>query len=404
MAAGLQARGVRPGDHVAILGPTTRPLVTAIQATWLTGATVVMLPAPDAHGLARGVHRPDPRPHPPRPTRTSSLVDSELAAFIEPGRGRSAVRRARRPSRRVADLGGLRTARTTTPTAGGPPVHLRVHVRAEGRDAPAPQRSATTSTAPSTRPTLNRDDVLVSWLPLYHDMGLIGLLTIPMTTGHGPRARRPAGLPRQAAPVDAVDLATSAAPCTAGPELLLRARRPRAAPGRGRSTSRAMRIALNGAEPVDADSFRAFLRGRCPLRPRPGRAVPGLRHGRGVHRRHVPRAGHRHADRPGRRPGRSRPSASPRPSTGGADAPASSPCWASPIPGLEHPRRRPAHRSTCARPRGRRAPDPRQLGHRRATTSAPTRPPSCSSTAGSAPATSPTWSTASWSCAAASRT
>ncbi|MFS8584401.1 MAG: AMP-binding protein, partial [Acidimicrobiia bacterium] len=45
-AAALQARGVRPGDHVALLSPTTRELVTAIQATWLAGATVVVLPLP----------------------------------------------------------------------------------------------------------------------------------------------------------------------------------------------------------------------------------------------------------------------------------------------------------------------------------------------------------------------
>ncbi|MCB0953793.1 MAG: AMP-binding protein, partial [Microthrixaceae bacterium] len=38
-AAGLQARGVGPGDHVALLGPTTRELITAIQAVWITGAT-----------------------------------------------------------------------------------------------------------------------------------------------------------------------------------------------------------------------------------------------------------------------------------------------------------------------------------------------------------------------------
>ena len=28
-------------------------------------------------------------------------------------------------------------------------------------------------------------DVLVSWLPLYHDMGLVGCLALPMTTGVG---------------------------------------------------------------------------------------------------------------------------------------------------------------------------------------------------------------------------
>src|SRR5438552_17532129 len=46
MAAGLQARGVGPGTHVALLGPTSRAFVTAIEATWLAGATLVVLPLP----------------------------------------------------------------------------------------------------------------------------------------------------------------------------------------------------------------------------------------------------------------------------------------------------------------------------------------------------------------------
>ena len=30
---------------------------------------------------------------------------------------------------------------------------------------------------------LTVDEVMVSWLPLYHDMGLVGFLSIPMTNG-----------------------------------------------------------------------------------------------------------------------------------------------------------------------------------------------------------------------------
>src|SRR5882724_13538869 len=35
MAVALGRRGVSPGDHVALLGPTSRSFVTAIQAVWL---------------------------------------------------------------------------------------------------------------------------------------------------------------------------------------------------------------------------------------------------------------------------------------------------------------------------------------------------------------------------------
>src|SRR3954468_1256429 len=40
VAANLQRRGIGLGDRVALLAPTSRPLVTTIQAVWLAGATV----------------------------------------------------------------------------------------------------------------------------------------------------------------------------------------------------------------------------------------------------------------------------------------------------------------------------------------------------------------------------
>src|SRR5688500_6324158 len=83
MAADLQARGVRPGDHVALLSPTTRPLVAAIQATWLAGATLVVLPLPMRLGsieefiaqTRQRIHHADAR---------LVIVDAELAPFVTP--------------------------------------------------------------------------------------------------------------------------------------------------------------------------------------------------------------------------------------------------------------------------------------------------------------------------------
>ena len=39
-------------------------------------------------------------------------------------------------------------------------------------------------------------DVMVSWLPLFHDMGMVGFLTVPMAVGHRAGQRHADRLPR----------------------------------------------------------------------------------------------------------------------------------------------------------------------------------------------------------------
>ena len=85
MAAALQARGVGPGVHVGILGTTTRPLVTAIQATFLAGATVVSLPLPMRLG---SIEEFVAQTHSRIANADAALVvvDPDLAPFLDPGR------------------------------------------------------------------------------------------------------------------------------------------------------------------------------------------------------------------------------------------------------------------------------------------------------------------------------
>jgi fatty-acyl-CoA synthase len=111
-------------------------------------------------------------------------------------------------------------------------------------------------------------DVMVSWLPLYHDMGLVGLLTTSMSFGLDLV---------QAAPQDFLAhpgnwlewISTYRGTATAGPNFswVLAARALRRMEGIDLSS---LRIALNGAEPIDPDAVDAFVAAAAPFGFRPG--------------------------------------------------------------------------------------------------------------------------------------
>src|SRR6186997_3297216 len=86
VGAALQARGLAPGDHVAILGPTSRALITIIRGCWMAGVASMVLPLPMRMGSleefvssTRGrIRHGDAK---------LLLIDDQLAAFYEPAPG-----------------------------------------------------------------------------------------------------------------------------------------------------------------------------------------------------------------------------------------------------------------------------------------------------------------------------
>jgi fatty-acyl-CoA synthase len=118
------------------------------------------------------------------------------------------------------------------------------------------------------------DDVLVSWLPLYHDMGLVGFTMLPMATA----GNLVLGAPQDflAAPVRWLEwLSHYKGTATAGPNFswVLATRVLRSASGLDLSP---LRIALNGAEPVDPVAVERFVAAAEPHGMRAGAVYPAF--------------------------------------------------------------------------------------------------------------------------------
>jgi acyl-CoA synthetase (AMP-forming)/AMP-acid ligase II len=175
VAAALAEDGVRPGDQVCVLMPTGFETLTAFFATWVLGATPCLI-------------------SPPSFTARDEYVAS-VAAILAQARPRRTV-----TSPELADL----TSRALA-AAELPPLPWLWREALTEADVVAPQglallqfTSGSTGVSRGVRVGWDhlaanialiqdwlewRDgDVTASWLPLYHDMGLIGCLLTPVTS------------------------------------------------------------------------------------------------------------------------------------------------------------------------------------------------------------------------------
>jgi fatty-acyl-CoA synthase len=275
MAAAMQARGVAPGTHVALLGPTTRALATAIEAVWLSGATLIILPLPMRLGSIEEFAT-QTRARMASADVTVLVVDPDLAPFVEPQPGDP-------PMVLLSDLapgpGRPTSADFDRPTYD--PEALAVLQYTSGSTAAPkgvmlPNRTICANLdGIAQAAALDPDgDVLVSWLPLYHDMGLVGLFMLPASTA----TPLVLGAPQDflASPLRWMEwLSHYGGTATAGPNFsyVLAARALRNASGIDLSP---LRVALNGAEPVDPDAVERFVEQASRHGMHPGAIVPAF--------------------------------------------------------------------------------------------------------------------------------
>jgi fatty-acyl-CoA synthase len=275
MAAALQARGVAPRDHVAILGPTTRALVTAIQATWMAGSATVMLPLPMRLGSIEDFVR-QTRVRIVASDAKVVLADPQLAAFLDPEPGDPPIVLLDELGAAAAQLGADAFTRPADDPDALAIVQYTSGSTSDPKGVMLPHRcvAANIDAILAASGLAHGRDVGVSWLPLYHDMGLIGLLATPMTTGMSLALAAPQDF--LAAPARWMEwMHEFRGTATAGPNFAY-ALAARALRRMETLDLSAWRIAINGAEPIDPDAVASFVEAGARHGLQPGTMFPAF--------------------------------------------------------------------------------------------------------------------------------
>ncbi|MBV8932942.1 MAG: fatty acyl-AMP ligase [Kutzneria sp.] len=256
IAGALRVDGLVPGAAVAVLAADPAQIAPAVQAVWLAGGSVTML------------HQPTPRTDLAEwakdTLRVLGMIEARLVLLGSPFDALAGL----------LDEHGVSYRPLGEPSDAEPlaePVHIT-------EDATALLQLTSGSTAePKAVRITHRNlmanmtamtkaadfdfdaDIMVSWLPLFHDMGMVGFLTLPMTFGVELVKVSPADF--LAGPLLWFDLISRhRGTVTAAPNFAyaIASRRLSSVDDDGAYDLSSLRIALNGAEPIDVAAVRSF--------------------------------------------------------------------------------------------------------------------------------------------------
>jgi fatty-acyl-CoA synthase len=271
VAGGLAAAGVGPGDAVAVLAGAPVEIAPTAQAIWMRGASVTML------------HQPTPRTDLQRwadeTTAVIHMIGAKAVVVSDPFMAAAPL--LSQLGMQVLTVEQLLDSSPIEPvdtddddvallqlTSGstGPPKAVRISHRNVVANAEAMFVGADVDP---------ESDVIVSWLPCFHDMGMTGYLTVPMYFGVELIKITPMDFLRDtllwARLIDKYRGTMTAAPNFAYTMFAKRLRR-QAQPGQFDLSS--LRWALSGAEQVDPADVEDLCAAAAPFGLRPEAMVP----------------------------------------------------------------------------------------------------------------------------------
>ena len=271
IAGGLEAAGVGLGDAVGVLAGAPVEIAPTAQALWMRGASLTML------------HQPTPRTDLELWAKdTANVIDMiEAKAVIVSDPFLVAIPVLQERGVKVLTVEELLAHEPTDPvetgeddvalmqltsgSTGSPKAviitHRNIHSNAEAMFIGAKYDID--------------NDVMVSWLPCFHDMGMVGFLTIPMYFGAELVKVTPMDFLRDtllwAKLIDKYKGTMTAAPNFAY-ALFAKRLRKQAEPGQFDLSS--LRFALSGAEPVDPADVEDLIDAGKPFGLRPEALMP----------------------------------------------------------------------------------------------------------------------------------
>jgi fatty-acyl-CoA synthase len=257
MAAALSS-GTAPlarGASVGVLAGEPVAIAPAAQAVWLTGGSVTML------------HQPTPRTDlaawAEDTVSVLKMIDAELVLLGAPFDALAPVLVERgiafrtiesldadgdfTPDAGVAGEGDTALLQLTSGSTAGPKAVRITHGNLHANIS---------AMVEAARLDIERD-VMVSWLPLFHDMGMVGFMTVPMVTGLELVTVTPVDFLSR--PLLWAELISKyGGTVTAAPNFAYAVLGRQLARADGPLDLSSLRIALNGAEPIDAAAVTAF--------------------------------------------------------------------------------------------------------------------------------------------------